>query len=543
MPTKNLRILTFEDRLLHDPSLLTPGTLLWLLRDYQEWLLPDWLFVGWRGESKTGRPAWPARTLMSLLVLRHSESGQTRKGATERAGNDKTWRAALRLPWEETPPKEKSLREFEAFLQEPHPAVNLPRITVVFEHIVRLCIDAGMIGEAPIWVIDSTPMWCFGAVQGTVRLLGDGLRRLGRRWARATGSTVEEVAREWNLPLLLAKSTKGHFQGIDWSDARVRSEVLAQLVTWVNDCTERVQRNVGEVRQNKHKPLLRLSRNLLRVVDEDLEATEDGLLRVKRRATSARLISLTDPEAQHFRKSKSKVCSGYKLHALGDAVSGLIAALEVTPGGEHDNTQACPLITRSKALYDGIEEVLGDAAYGGMRVRKEVREQAGIEILAPPARNTRKGDKLGKEDVAIDFDEMIATCPGGVSTNNWQLTKRGQDRVPTFYWTKDSAEHCGCRSICPVHSGRRRHLQLHPEEQEQRRVRGEWQQPDVRARYRLRAQGERLMRELTRRGARKACGWGLHNARSQATCCAIANNLQLLARLLAEREHRRRRAS
>lgn len=354
---------------------------------------------------------------------------------------------------------------------------------------------------------------------------------------------MEEVAREWSLPLLRAKSTKGHLEGIDWSDARARSEVLAQLVTWVNDCTERVQRDVGEVRQNKRKPPLRLSRNLLRVVDEDLEATEEGLLRVKRRTTSARLISLTDPEAQHFRKSKSKVCSGCKLHALGDAVSGLITALEVSPGGEHDNTQACPLIARSKALYDGIEVVLGDAAYGGTRVRREALEQAGVEILAPPGRNTRKGDKLGQEDVAIDFDTMIATCPGGVSTGNWKFNKKEEDQVPTFYWTKDSAELCGCRSTCPVHRGQRRHLQLHPEEQEQRRVRGEWQQPDVRARYRLRAQGERLMRELTRRGARKACGWGLDNARSQATCCAIANNLQLLARLLAEWEHRRRTAS
>ncbi len=112
MPTKNLRILSFEDRLLYDPDLLPAGSLLWLLRDHQEYLLPDRLFVGWRGESKTGRLAWPARTLMSLLVLRHSESWQTRKGATEKADNDKTWRAALRLSWEETPPKEKSLREF-----------------------------------------------------------------------------------------------------------------------------------------------------------------------------------------------------------------------------------------------------------------------------------------------------------------------------------------------------------------------------------------------------------------------------------------------
>jgi len=51
-------------------------------------------------------------------------------------------------------------------------------------------------------------------------------------------------------------------------------------------------------------------------LDEDLETAEDGTLKVVRRTTSDRLISFTDPEAQHFRNSK--VCQAFKLHVLGD---------------------------------------------------------------------------------------------------------------------------------------------------------------------------------------------------------------------------------
>jgi len=45
-----------------------------------------------------------------------------------------------------------------------------------------------------------------------------------------------------------------------------------------------------------------------------------------RKVARARLISLTDPQARHGRKSKSSVFNGFKLHVLGDSVGGLIAA-------------------------------------------------------------------------------------------------------------------------------------------------------------------------------------------------------------------------
>ena len=503
VPVKSFSVLAFEDRILVDDSLVERGSLPWLLREHSRLIFPAWLVAGWRGSARGGRAAWPAPLLFALLLLRHSEAGLSRVGAVRRASTDAVWRAALRLPWTSSPPDEKTLREFEAFLREPHASVKRPRFEVAFEHWTRLCLERpGFVADA-VWMIDSTPMWCFGAVLDTIRLLGDGLRSLGKRWARARKADLTTVALEWKEPLLLARSTKGYFEGTDWSDDAARSRTLAKLAETVTRVTELVIGGLGSVRENKREPLARLARNLVRVVGEDLEADESGAMQVVERTTSARLISYTDPEAQHFRKTKSKVCSGFKLHALGDAVSGLVLSLSVTPGGAHDSTQLHPLVARARELHGDLRELLADAAYGGVGVRVATRDQHGVTVVAPPVANSSKGAGLGKEDFAIDFEAMRATCPGGVATSQWKMAKEGESETPMFTWSKESSTDCACADKCPVHRDRRRHLKLHPLERELRNIRAEWEKPATRKRYRRRTEGERLMREMTRRGARR----------------------------------------
>ena len=551
MPVKNFALLSFEDRVLLRDEFAPSGSLPWLLRDHADLLFPFWLLMGWKGQTKVGRDGWPADRMMALLLLRHSEAGLTRVGSVRRANSDASWRAALRLPWSEKPPTEKTVREFEAFLKQPHPDIERPRFELAFEPWTRLALEAGVVGGDPVWVADSTPMWCFGAVLGTVRLLGDGLRSLARRWARARKVTLQTVALEWGDALLLAKSTKGFFEGTDWADTGARSTVLTSLVTSVTQATERILADLNEVRENKRKGLARRCRNLLRVVNEDLEPTENGGLRVAQRRSARRLISHTDPEAQHFRKSKSKVCSGFKIHAFGDAVSGLFLSLSVTPGGLHDSTQLVPLLVRAKALHHQIAEVLADAAYGGMQVRSDVMQACGVKVISPPGGDTRKGEGLGKSDFDIDFDALTATCPGGVVTSDWRWNAGG--KVRNFVWAKGSEETCTCCGACPAHrprklkSGRQgaphRRLQLHAEEQGLRAVRVEWEKPETRTRYRRRGEGERLMREVTRRGARRAGAWGLANASLQAHAAAAVSNLTVLAKHLAAHQSRQEKAA
>ena len=69
-----------------------------------------------------------------------------------------------------------------------------------------------------------------------------------------------------------------------------------------------------------------------------------------------------------------------------------------------------------------------------IEIRRQVEEAVGASVLSPPIGNSRKGDGLGKEDVDIDFDRMVATCPGGVVTDTWTIWNRAGEQAPVFAW-------------------------------------------------------------------------------------------------------------
>jgi hypothetical protein len=527
------------------PSCLTPGTVPWLLARYRSSLFPEFVFEGWRGEGRLGRDAWPATVLLTLLFLRWSEEGMSRLGSTKRAMFDLQWRAAMGLQLGTQTPDEKTVREFESFLMQRHPASGVSRFLVLHEHIVRLCLDAGVVSENAVWATDSTPMWCYGAVLDTVRLLGDGTRNLARQWANATGQRFDEVAEQWKLPYLMAKSTKGAF-GIDWRDEEQRSSVLEQVATGASHAVKQVLRHIETARSGRRARLLRRCQQLTLVISQNLETDATGRLVVAQKVAKDRIISLTDEQARHGRKTKNKCFDGFKFHLLGDVVSGLIAAVTVTAGNKHDGSVAHRLIRRAKKLCNDIEQVLGDTAYGGVMLRSQVQAECGVALLAPPPSMPRSGDdKLTRDDIHIDFVENIATCAAGVQTNNhrtiWANTYNC--RVSYFKWPKKTCDSCRLSERCRGKRTGGHHIRLHPLEEELRQQRKEWQDPEARHAYRTRSQCERLVNQVTRHGGRQARAFGLRAAQLQAHLIAIRCNLQLLAKALAKSEDVKKQAA
>ena len=537
MPLLRLTRDSFFDPEYVMPQLLEPGTVPWLLGRYRAELFPPWLLQGWRGEGPRGRSAWPAEVLMTLELLRWSEEGSSRLGAVKRAASDMRWRAALGLELGGPTSSEKTLRDFEAFLQAPHPACDRPRYMVFFEHCVRLCIDSDVLVQTPRWAMDSTPMWCYGAVKDTVRLLGDGVMHLARLWSRATGTAIPALAEVWGLPHLLAKSTKGAFR-IDWRDRRARATVIDGLARGVLLAVEAVRTGIGDIAQSKRKRLLRQCRHLVRVIAQDLETDAEGRLVVAQRVAQDRLISLTDPQARHGHKSRNRSFDGFKLHALGDVVSGLITSLTVTPGNVHDGTVAHRLIGRAKRLYDHLTCVLGDSAYGAAALRHTVRIQHAVDLLAPPLEPTAAKGKLGRDAIHIDFDTQQATCPAGVTVGNPRrvFAREHQRDTWDYRWPYEVCKQCPLRDPCNGSSTEGHRVRLHPYEQELRAARAAWQEPAVRDTYRQRSQCERLLHQMIQHGARHARTWRLAAAHLQAHCIATTCNLALLAQALAQRE-------
>jgi len=540
MPIRSLSQRSFYDPEIAQPYCLEEGTVPWVLARYRSLLFPAWLLSGWRGEGRRGRHAWPAVVLMTLLFLRWTEEGMSRLASTKRADTDIRWRAALGLHLQRPVPHEKTLREFEAFLLARHPLAGQPRYLLLHEHIVRLCLENGVVEQAPVWAIDSTPMWCYGAVQDTVNLLGNGTRTLVRRWAKVTGQKVEDVATQWKVPWVLAKSTKGHF-GIDWHNPDQRAEVMEAVADGTLRTVGQVRHHLEQLPTNHHRRFLRRCRNLARVVEQNLETDEQGRLVVAKKVVADRIVSLTDPCARHGRKSKSRTFNGFKLHVLGDIVSGLITSLTVTQGNDHDGSVAHRLIGRAKALHQELDTVLGDTAYGGATLRHRTLATLDVRLVSPPALpppNKRRPDALKRDDFTIDFQETTATCPQGIVADRhlkvWSKVHNCSTLV--FVWNSKTC------AACPVHERCRgtrkggRRLQLHPHEQELRQARLEWQDAEIRALYRQRSQCERLVNQVVRHGGRRARSWGLGSANLQGHLIAMGCNLQLLARVLARKE-------
>ncbi len=519
------------------PACLEPGTPPWLLARYGSLLFPPWIFKGWHGEKPgRGRHAWPAPLLTKLLLLRWNGEGMSRRASVREAEHNVQWRAAMRLPIGGDTPSEKTVRVFERFIRERHPETGTSRYLLLHEHWVRLCLEDETVAKQATWTMDSTPMWSYGAVLDTVRQLGDGLRMLARRWAQATGTTLESLASEWNAPLLVAKSTKGAY-AIDWSSAEARADVLDELARKVVRVAHVVRQGLQSVPVIDHKNLLRHCRHLLRVVRDDLEVDERGRLVIARRVCRDRLISMTDPQARHGRKSKSRRFDGFKVHLLGDLVSGVIASVTVTPGNKHDGAPAHRLIRRAKDLHEQIELVLADTAYGGAALRHVVRATTDVRLLAPPPPTPIKKGMLGRRDIKLDFEANTATCANGVMAPKRTLIWSAEHNVHVlkFKWPNKTCVDCPLRGACRGKQKGGHQILMHPYERELRQARTDWKQPEVRAAYRTRSQCERLVNQMTRHGARHARSWGLQAANPQAHLIAMRCNLAVLAKQLAKR--------
>jgi len=527
MPVRDLSQASFFSPEFVDPTCVEPGSITWLICNYAWLLFPKWLFADWCGHGRRGRDAWPARVMMATLLLRFLEGGMSRRAMARRLKTDIAWRAAAGLPIGGGSPDESIFRRFETYLRCRDRASGHPRFLLLHEHILRVCIDADLIDDRAVWVMDSTPMWCFGAVQGTVRLLGDGLRSLCGNWARLTKTSVTELAAEWELPLLLAKSTKGGIK-IDWRDPDQRTGAIDSVARDVLRVIGKVRRQIGDIRRNKRRGLLRRCRALAKVIADDLEVDDEGRLFVARKTTSGRLVSITDLQARHGRKTRSVKFKGYRLHVLGDIVSGLIASVSVTPATVGDSAPAGRLIRRAQRVVSQLQQVLGDTAYGGAELHLITRKADGIDILAPPVPVSRSKDRFNSTHFDIDVSGGEATCPGGAT-----VELRTTPKSRRFSWSKATCDACPLRGQCLTKKATSKTLLVNQHHEELLIIRERWEDAEVRTHYRLRTQGERLVNQVVRYGGRKAMAWGLGTAVLQANLIAMRSNLGVLARHLA----------
>ena len=200
MRTRPARKLSLDDAVIQ--WALPAGSFYRFLAEYLPHIATEEVVRGLFSET-VGRPSTPPEHLVAVLLLRYHDN-VSYTVAAERAQYDVRWKAVLGYaPSDTVPPvSDTTLQSFEDLLRE------RGRHELVFAGSVALAADLGWINGPLVGVQDSSPVQGRGAVKDTYNLLGDGIRRLVRGLAKATGDKPLAVAERYGAAELFRRSTK-----------------------------------------------------------------------------------------------------------------------------------------------------------------------------------------------------------------------------------------------------------------------------------------------------------------------------------------------
>lgn len=373
--------------------LVTKGSFYERLADHGHEVIADEDFAHLYAEGK-GRPSVPPSVMVrAMLCATHDRTSDAETSRRTRVGSD--WKAAMGVDdWSEgIGATTFSLMRARMVAHDADGAL--------FQKTLERAVQAGIFKEPLTAVIDSSPVHGAGAVADTYELV----RKMMGRLARALGDNLDVGLAAKVLALAAAKPD------IDWGDPAARKEHLGQLV-------ELAATLLGSAAADKElmaqAEVAEAAGLLSQVVLQDLEASADGPA-VRQGVAPDRVVSHSDPEMRHGRKSASRRFDGHKLDVIIDEASELVLGVEVRAGNAGDGEGAVPLLQSVQAV-EGIDvaTLLADMAYSDGDVREAV-EQAGAELVAkvPPVTNS---GRFPKTEFNIDLSTGTVTCPAGQTT-------------------------------------------------------------------------------------------------------------------------------
>jgi len=471
-------------------------------------------------DSREGAPTRCALSKLAMMLLQFRYDLSERE-LLRRCQRDLGFRYALGLEAGQKPPSGRTYRRFRDHVTRVKGQDYLLRLSL------RAAGAEGLLDDTELQAVDSTNTDCRGAVIDTYNLVAAGIRQVVREVARCLGVRAEELARRWELSRYLARSVKGG-AGIDWSDKEQRNALLTQEI-----CdADRVAERVGDLNQQMGLPqrVEETLELLKQVARQDVEELEDGTFRIAKGTVRGRIISMTDPEARHGRKSAAKTIKGFKTHIAGTIESQFITGIVITDAATHDAQPTQELIAQTEAHSVKPAELVGDNAYGaGANIRAS--NALGVEMHTKAACPS-SGSAIPKQDFDIHLEQMKVRCPGGQSTETYSLVKhdKGDERVPAFHFAEDDCQACELKGTCcaATAEGGHRVIRLNPFERELQQNRAFAQTPRGREVLRSRSAVERLISHLVRMGMRHARFFTMKRVQFQAFMVAAAYNLQRL---------------
>jgi Transposase DDE domain/Transposase domain (DUF772) len=396
--------------------------------------------------------------------------------------------------------------------------------------------------------LDTTPVLGRGAVHDTINLLGDGIRKLLRELATTVNRPLEEFVanleddhaelqpdalfRYINEQTSLKASAK-----IDWSDKSQMRNFVREVVTDADRLLTHARGVIANATDDADAVRVRESTELLALllaqdIDRDGGPDDDPGPAIRKGTAKDRIVSTTDPDMRHGRKSSSKRFDGHKAAIAVDADSGVILDVRIHAGNSTDSHGALETVEHIEKQHDvTIDETLGDCAYGDGATRQDFAD-AGRKLLAKVPRHRRNG-QLPKEDFTIDLTAGTVSCPAGQTTGTYSsstVTQRGTSiKTKVFRFAGDICADCPLNEqCCRGRKGNGRSISIHPQEKLLKEARARQRTEAFRETYNQRQTVEHRLARLTQLGARQSRYFSHRKTMMQWRITAAVANLTLV---------------
>ena len=428
---------------------------------------------------------------------------------------DLRWKVALDLPLDFPGFHPTSLTKYRNRLTENG------QERYAFDRFIAVGREAGFIPDRITLLTDTTNVKGAGAVQDTYTLLRKGLRKL----LKAADFHVPGKRRGLSpqaRTLVENYVDQDRKADIDWADPQQR---LSQLQVLVEDVETALELAVD---QSDNDEVRYLGWLLTKILGDDIVTDEEGQSQIGQGTAPGRIISITDPEMGHGRKSKAHRFNGFKAVVSTEQSSELILDIaDVTASGS-DGAHLMPTIERTEAEADVIvERVLGDGAFGSGKNRAACADRdEPIDLVAPMAKPS--DPEVHKSAFDIDLEAQTATCPQEHTVTGKPGSK--QDGLPTWLFTfpRATCEACPLFERCVKSKKFGRTVGAGPYEALLQEARARQQTEEFDVLNRLRPAVERKIGELVMHGLRNTRYVGSDKRQLQRLWLGAAVNLKRL---------------
>ncbi len=465
-----------------------------------------------------GRPSLPPSLMSGVLVLQFFDDVSDEE-AVQRTMYDLRWKVALNLPLDFSGFHPTSLTKYRNRL------IEHGQERYAFDRFVEAGREAGFISDKVTLLTDTTNVKGAGAVQDTYTLLRKGMRRLLKEMGYHPSGQRRGLCKQTRR-LVETYVDQDRKAAIDWADPEARAEQLKVLV-------EDVEATLDLAAEHADDPEVRAFGWLLtKILGDDVVRDGEGDPQIGKGTAPDRIISVTDPEMRHGRKSASHRFDGFKNSVSTDIASELILDIRDVAAPGSDGAHLMPTIERVEAGAGvTVERVIGDGAYGSGDNRAACADslEHSVDLVSPMRRP--HDPEVHKSAFEIDLERERATCPQG-HTAAGKKTKDGEgEEVLKFVFDRSGCEACPLFSRCVRSKKAGRSVTTHRHETLLREARQRQETDAFKELYRLRGRVEGKIAELVHHGLRDTRYLGEKKRQLQRLWTAAAVNLKRLFKL------------